>query len=1209
MKRLLFLTPGNNLVHLGPALPGLLAEQEVEAEVSNLLSYQVTDGDVPLSEVERRARAADVILLDIRVLGRLEPVLYGVRERDPDKTIIPLMGGSMDVLRLCRMGSFSFDRVPQREGGGTVNYRRIQQITALVDKLGGVLPVGALRHARNWVHVVRYWTAGGEHNVHNLLRLVLREYCGGRGPRPEPPRERPTHYLEHPDEGRPYARAGAYLRAHPPDPARPTVAVLHYGGMHRDASVAGLRGLIDAFAGRADVLPVATDGVQSLDAVRRFLLGSGAPRVDALISLLWFRLDGGPLGGDPERTRAALQELDVTYTVPVTLYAREIERWAHSDEGLSPVEAYATVVIPELDGALHPVPLLGVERSERDGFQVTDAAVLPDRARRIADRVLGWIGLARTPRAERRVALVAYDYPPGPASVGNASYLDVDASLGAILGRLGAEGYDTGGADDGARPLAALLADGVHNGAGGPAWRGDRLAVDDYRGAWDGLPASARRAVEAAHGPLPGRTMVDDGGLRIPGRWYGQVFVGLQPSRTPDGDDAAATHDRALPPHHQYLAFYEYLRRSGVHAVVHVGTHGTAEFTPGKELGLSGECFPDLLQGAIPQLYLYTLGNPSESSIARRRWQAALVSHHVPDLVPATLYGEYRELLDRIERTREPGQGGARRGELEAEIRALAAELDLDGGDLEALEHELRELSAAAIPDGLHVFGRPKDGRSLARYLTQLLRREVAGVCVEAWAAAAAPAGDVGERLQGWAEAFVREGRLDRELTGLLAPEQVRRLADELASISRAFLADRELDALVHGLDGGFLEPGLMGDALRSPGVYPTGRNGCAFDPARIPFPDAVRRGEQLGQALVERHLAEHGRPPETVALVLWGFETARSGGETLGQLLYLLGARLQPRRGWLPSFEPIPAAELGRPRVDVVLMICGFFRDMFPTLVRDLDHLIREIAALDEPGEVNPVRAHRDRMVQDVGDELAGARLFGPRPGEYGTDLTEAVERSEWGDPAELGDRYEAAMGHAYGEAHHGADARAALAGLLARTEAVSQVIDGEEYKIGDLDHYYEFLGGAARAVENRSGRRPAALVGDTARAEVRLQGAGDALQRYSVSRLLNPRWIDGMLRHDLHGGKQIEERVTNLVGLAGTVGVPSKTFDRVFARYIEDPTLFRRLAANNPHAAAALTRRLGEADRRGLWDASDEQRALLRRRYLELDAELEGE
>lgn len=1201
--RLLFLSPGNNLCHLGPTLPRIAAEQGVEVEVRNLIAYRLTEGLVGLEQIDRLIEWADVVLFDIRDGRDLVERLRRARAADPAKTFLPLMGGSAEVMGLCRMGAFDFAKILERGGRrGTVNIRRIEQITSLIDKLGAILPIGALAHARNWVRAVKYWTAGGAVNVENMLRLVLREYCGGRGRRPGPPVERPIHRLESAIEQRPFTSVRAFLDAHPFDGELPTVALLYYGGLHHDAAAVGATAIERALTGAANVLPVATDGVRTLEAMERYLLAPGSPRVDAIVNLMWFRLDGGPLGGEPENAQRVLQRLDVPYVVPVTLYGREHSRWVESAQGLSPVETYATVVLPELDGATGPVPVLALERSAVGDLEVTRAVAIEERIDRMCRRLLRWIQLRRTGRFDRRLAIVAYDYPPGPGSAGEASYLDVSRSLAAILARLAAEGYDVGeGISD---PLGELLAREIHNSNQDGEWAGERVDRVDYLRMWNGLPFMRREEMEQAFGPAPGDVLVDEGGIRIPGHWFGKVFVAFQPARTRSCHDPRPTHDRAMPPHHQYVAFYDYLKRHGVHATVHLGTHGTVEFLPGKETGLGEACFPDILQDDTPQVYVYTLANPSESTLARRRWQATLVSHHTPDLIPAGLHGEYQALLDRLERSRDPAVETERRAAIEEEARSEAERLGIPADTIEAMEDELRDLQHAAIPEGLHVFGSRKDGRSLRRYLVQLAgRTTIAGVEISKLAEER----DGPDPLAGWVNEFVGEGVLPGGLRRRLAGGVADPLELSLQSISAAYLDGGEMDGLVRALDGRFLPPGLMGDPLRSPAVYPTGRNGCSFDPTRIPHADAIERGTSLGRALLERAIRREGRPPRTVGLVLWGFETARTGGETIGQLLHLVGARVRDAPGWLPSFEPIPLAELGRPRVDVHLMMCGFFRDMFPTLVRDLDLLLRGIAALDEPSEQNPLRENTEGLLHALGADMAGARIFGPRPGEYGTGMTDHIEESAWGDGADLGRLFTDAIGHAYGAKVHGVAAPAALRALLERTEVVTQVIDGEEYKIGDLDHYYEFLGGATRAVTTARGQAPHCWVGDSARSRPRVEGASDELRRCSITRLLNPRWIDGMLAHERHGGQQVVKRVTNLVGLGGTIGVPSQLFDQVFERFVADESLFQRLRDNNPHAAAEVASRLGEANHRGLWQATEAQLEILKQRRWVIDAELE--
>jgi len=490
MKRLLFISPGNNLVFLGQALTAVRQEQGIPLDARNILAYQISDGLVSQEHVRQEASGADVVLFDIRAFPELVETLKGVRRDFPEKTFIPLMGGSMDVMSLCRMGPFSFDRFSSSSSPRSVNFRRIQQITALIDHLGGLLPVGGLRHARCWVHVVRYWTAGGKENITNLVRLVVREYCGGKGQKPAPPAELPQHFLCDPEGTRCYRTLKAWTAAVTGDGHLPLIAVLHYSGLHRESSLAGLSAIARAFEGRARVMPIAANGVDGLEPIRKYLLGRSSPKIDALASLLWFRLDGGPMGGSDEETRQILKQLDVPYFSAVTLYGREIETWRQSAEGASPVETFATVVLPELDGALLPVPVLGVVRQEHDGFQVTKAAAIDDRPAAFARRISAWTRLRHIQRRDKRVALILYDYPPGPAHAGNASYLDTARSLVAIMRHLGDNGYDTGGFEG--NPLKELLDGNIHNDSGSDGWQGLSFSDGEYKAVWEGLPENAR---------------------------------------------------------------------------------------------------------------------------------------------------------------------------------------------------------------------------------------------------------------------------------------------------------------------------------------------------------------------------------------------------------------------------------------------------------------------------------------------------------------------------------------------------------------------------------------------------------------------------------------------------------------------------------------------------------------------------------------------
>ncbi len=1202
MTKLLIISPGSNLEYLAQSLPGIAMEYGVQVEADNILTHKISDQIIPLAEVEQRVAAADVILFDLLEQETLVEVLGHVRQAYLDKTFIPLMGWSMEVMGLCRMGSFTLDKAITRVGDKVPppKFRQIQQITNFIDRLGSLLPIGPLGHAGNWVRIIRYWTAGGRQNIENLLRLVTREYMGGSGPKPSPTVEHPPYALEIPGQDRAYHSIKAFLKDNPIDDTLPTVAVLYYNSMYRDISVRGVEALMRAFQGQANLLPITTNGVENIEAIQRFLFAPqlpiptpnvegfeavmrllpspSAPKVHALISLLRFHLNGGPLGGDPLQTQELLSKLDVPFLVPATLYTRELDKWYRSQAGLSPEEMYSNVAVPELDGALAAPPLFGLIETKINGLHVTRAGTIEDNARAIATKTLSLIQMSATPRQNRKVALIVPNPLLEPHNAGHADYLDISLSLSSILGRLDREDYDVGQGSE--NPLHELLGDNIPNANEEQGWSGCYLSKASYQSFFETLPKHLQDRVESTFGPQPGKILVDPLGIRIPGKWFGNVFVGFQPSLMHPGND---TYNHTLP-HHQYLAFHAYLNKEQIDAAVYLGTHGTVEFTMGKETGLSQDCFPQILQGKSAKVYISNIANPAESIIAKRRWQATLIGHHMPRFTSAELYDNYQSLMDKLDRLQDLSLSPDQRKELEQEIHNQTNALNLPFTGYDDLESELRELKHASIPIGLHQFGQSKDSDAFKHHLIQIFNRKLNGIEPRKIATRLFGEPHVPAVLESWAEEFVTTDKLPQILEDKLPKNQAKDLETILTTLSQNYLANLELDSLINCLDGRFIPPGITGDPLRSTEVYPTGRNSCTMHPAAIPLASAVETGATLGQSLVEHHLSRFGKWPKTVGLILGGTETARSGGETIGQLLYLVGARLKETPGWLPTFELIPKNQLGRPRIDVYLLICGLFRSMFPVLVKDLDILLEEIK-------------------QESGQATNHPRIFGPKPGEYSQGVPDHVERADWSKNSELGELFESGMGYAYGATTYGIPKHGDLTGLLSTTDVLSLIIDGNEHKIGDLNYYYAFLGGATKAVENRRGQKPMCLIGDTTCSKPNLEHPQSSVRRYVVTRLINPKWIDGMLAHGIQGCKTIEDRITNLVGLAGTIGVPSYLFNLVFERYVEDELLFERLKNNNLIATQGIIKRLGEATEREFWNATQEQRNLLKQVFLTLD------
>ncbi|RLC71126.1 MAG: hypothetical protein DRI26_05745 [Chloroflexi bacterium] len=471
----------------------------------------------------------------------------------------------------------------------------------------------------------------------------------------------------------------------------------------------------------------------------------------------------------------------------------------------------------------------------------------------------------------------------------------------------------------------------------------------------------------------------------------------------------------------------------------------------------------------------------------------------------------------------------------------------------------------------------------------------------------------VGLAFKDLEEAIRRAG-----VVGELAKKARKALQFGLDAAQRYANNEGELEGLLRGLSGRFITPNLGGDVIRDPAVLPTGRNIYQFDPNLIPSDAAGERGAEIAENTLRHYLAKRGCYPENVGVVLWGFETTKTRGETIGQVFHYLGVRVRRKGGsWYPELEIVPLEELGRPRVDCLINICGFFRDMFPNVMALLNQAFEKVAELEEPLEMNFVRKHSLEALESlragVKDEktarrLSRARLFGPPAGEYGTKVIPLIETSNWGGEQDIAEAHIRSMNHVYAENIHAERLDDLYRSLLTKVDLVSQVRDSHDYEITDLDHYYEFFGGLARSVEHLSGRKPEMLVSDTTREVIKTEDVGQAISRGVRTRLLNPKWISGMLEHDFHGAQKIADRVEYLLGFAATTGaVEDWVWQGVARRFIFDEEMRKRLWENNKFASIEIAKRLLEAVERGYWKASEEEIKRIREMYAEEEGILE--
>jgi magnesium chelatase subunit H len=537
------------------------------------------------------------------------------------------------------------------------------------------------------------------------------------------------------------------------------------------------------------------------------------------------------------------------------------------------------------------------------------------------------------------------------------------------------------------------------------------------------------------------------------------------------------------------------------------------------------------------------------------------------------------------------------------------------------LHEELDEIEQRLIPTGLHVFGRASE---LEEKLDLL--RMVASFDRPEHGVRALPE-LVGEGLgvEGY-DALLREPSANetRELIDGIVTEAVRQfcaggpdaaanwlrvkatVASEkslptfmlLAQVSEQLDSNHEIESLMLALRGEFIEPGPGADIVQNPFVLPTGRNTHAINPYSVPSDMAFARAEQTANALLRRYFEEHGRYPKALALVLWGLDNIKTQGEGVAQALWLLGVR--PVRDALnraTEIEVISLEELGRPRIDVVMMVSGIFRDLFTPTMTLLDKAVRRVAALDEPPEMNYLRRNVSERT-DTGAKFDDAvtRVFSNAPGNYGTNVNFMVMQSQWETSDTLGDLFVTRKCFAYtrdslGRSVEGREARDLMDDALSTVEATYQNIDSFEVGITDVDHYFEYLGGISQAVEKRANARPSIYLSDSLGPQAKIRSLEETIRLETRAKTLNPKWYEGMLKHGFRGVAEIENHVANTFGWSATSdAVDPWIYTEISKTFLLDSEMFDRLTALNPHSVRSLVKRLLEAHDRGYWNPAEE-------------------
>ena len=1109
--------------------------------------------------------------------------------------------GPMALLKKLRGKPNKNDSAANSGAGQMAMLRRLPKILRF-------LP-GTAQDLRVYFLIMQYWLSGSDENVVNMLKLMVSKYVtGGNVSSVPPPVEYPEVGVYHPTLS---DRVSESVDDLPSAGKQGTIGLLltrsyvlandarHYDGAIAAFEAQGLR-----------VIPAFSSGLDQRPAIESYFLEDGQATVDVVVSLTGFSLVGGPAYNIASAAEEIMARVNVPLIAAHALEFQTLEEWNHDGRGLSPIEATIMVAIPEIDGATGPTVFGGRSSSASghcegcdrkcefgEGTSARDMIVCSERVEALAARVAKIVRLRRSERADRRVAITLFNFPPNAGATGTAAYLSVFESLFYTLRRLQDSGYDVE-VPESVDALRERILGGNADSLGQDANVHARVSSDEHVRREPYL-----KEIESQWGPAPGRQLSFDGQILILGERFGNVFVGIQPSFGYEGDPMRLLFAKGFSPTHAFSAFYRWIREDfNAHAVLHFGTHGALEFMPGKQSGLSGADWPDRLIGDLPNFYLYAANNPSEGSLAKRRSNATLVSYMTPPLSSAGLYKGLVDLKATLERWRAapPDAEREREGLLEL-LHAQAAEVDL--ADLEqpwknpeaeasTLAVKILEMEYELIPQGLHIVGQPPSREGRIDMLS-VIAQTAHGVEISHQALAALVDGETPKSVS-----HTSGSDLD--------------ILEKLAETDRLMLMDSELTGLIDALDAKYIRPAPGGDIIRTPDVLPTGRNVHGFDPFRIPSAFAMADGKKQAQLLIDTHMASGAAMPRTIALVLWGADNLKSEGGPIAQALALMGAK--PRfdgYGRICGAKLVPLEELGRPRIDVMATLSGIFRDLLPLQTRLLAEAAWLAASADEPAEQNFIRANAVAHSEKTGCDLetAALRVFSNADGAYGANVNLLVDSGAWNEDEELANAYTERKCFAYGRDGVANAQPQVLKGILSKIDLAYQNLESVELGVTTVDHYFDTLGGIGRAVKSAKGESAPTYIGDQTRGEGKVRTLAAQVTLETRTRTLNPKWFEGMLNHGHEGVRQIEAQLTNTVGWSATTDeVDPWIYQRMTETFVLDEDMRNRLADLNPKASMRLANRLIEAYERNYWSPDAKTLDALLNAGDELEDRLEG-
>ncbi|WP_196889251.1 cobaltochelatase subunit CobN [Aureivirga sp. CE67] len=1087
-----------------------------------------------------------------------------------------------------------------------------------------------------------YFNAGGKDNAITLLKYISNEISATNYVINET-KEIPTLFLFHHQKGIVSNEELNTLL----NPELPTMVIWAYRTHFVSENLDPIEVLSKTFEREnCNVFTVFANNLReknTLEEVKKLMTFDGKRKIASIINTTGF-------------TIKMMEEKDFIFdqlNIPVIqaiFSSTNKDLWKEGLFGLTPTDIAMNIALPEIDGRIIGRAISFKKEIEKTAL--TDSSILKYEAYQPAcdytvSLAKNYAKLQSLKNKDKKIALILPNYPNKDSRLANGVGLDTPESCALFLKSLNENGFDVGNAipKNGTALMhwfTQLTTNAIETTNTRP--HAAILPLEKFQKMWNALSSELKEKIENQWGKPSDDPYFTEKGFIIPGFRLGNIFVSIQPSRGYNQDPQAIYHSPDLAPTYQYLAYYTWVQKEfQTNAVIHFGKHGNLEWLPGKSVSLSNEtCFPAAIFDAIPHFYPFIINDPGEGTQAKRRNQAVILDHLIPPMTRAESYGKMVQLEHLAEEYYEAASLDTKRAKsIEKEIADLIKQtkLDVDLGinsdDLDELlvklDGYLCELKEAQIRDGLHIFGKAPEAEQLEDLLialhrvpsynsigiTQALAKDLnisdnileekyENKCeISVDETLCRTYGKVIESLELKAKTYLQEVLKQNKYPENLPLTKTVLEKIKTETLGKILDTKEETINLLKGLNGAYVSSGPSGAPTRGRlDLLPTGRNFYSVDVRTIPTETAYRLGEKSAQLIIERYLQENGDYPETIGISVWGTSTMRTGGDDIAQAFALMGVRpiWKNTNRRVTDFEIIPLMKLQRPRIDVTLRISGFFRDAFPDVISLFNSAVEKVANLEEDLEYNPIRKRfleesenwkSKGLPEKEAKQRAMYRVFGSKPGAYGAGLQAVIDEKNWKTQEDLAKVYINWSSYAYGKDRKGVSAHESFENRLQAMEIVLQNQDNREHDILDSDDYYQFQGGLANAVTTTKGEAPNIYFGDHSRPETpKIKTLKEELLKVYRSRVVNPKWIEGVKRHGYKGAFEMAATLDYMFAYDATTNlIDDFMYEGITESYLLNEENKKFIEQVNPWALKDMSERLLEAMQRGMWENPTEE------------------